>query len=340
MPVEDGRFTTELDFLEILPPARCTWKSWFADPATLMSRCARQHILPAPLAGYALSGSLTGITSGVINQLPGPLVGITESNPIATLHVERENLFIDSSALAGDDAIIEAADAVLGLYSNAVGGFGSGVSLAEVTGGGTVTNKWLIIRETSTGGNGLRFVFGPGSNPGGAPPAFYLDDSNRVGVNTDCATCPAACGRRCAHRRESNFELTDARLHIPASAFTPADSTNVTVTELDGQGQFMLGLSVPPNSNGAAVASVPLPDGAVITDIVLTVSNAASQNTTLTLYREDYAFPNRRIDPDRDAAQRRWLQPAFLRSTTKSPRPRCRHSECGVHRETLLARRD
>ncbi len=88
-----------------------------------------------------------------------------------------------------------------------------------------------------------------------------------------------------------NLSPRTRRLHIPASAFTPADSTNVTVTELDGQGQFMLGLSAPPNSNGAAVASVPLPDGAVITDIVLTVSNAASQNTTFTLYREDYAFP-------------------------------------------------
>ncbi len=197
VPVEDGRFTTELDFLEITatrpavpgnhgPPTRRPLLLRLR-PASTSYRSPRR-LCPLRLAHrYHL---------GRDQSTPGPLVGITASNPIATLHVERENLLIDASALAGDDVIIEAADAVLGLYSNAGGGFGSGVSLAEVTAGGHVTNKWLMIRETSPGGNGLRFVFGPGSNPGGAPPTSLpgrLQSRRRQHYR---ATCPAACGRR------------------------------------------------------------------------------------------------------------------------------------------------
>ncbi len=291
VPVDNGLFTTELDFLELLPAGPLYLEIGvrrLSDPFTTLS--PRQQILPTPLAGYALSGSLTGITSGAINQLPGPLVGIAEANPIATLHVQQQDLSIDVPAIAGDDLIIEAADAVLGLYSNSGGGFGSGMSLAEVGSGGVVTNKWLLIRETTTGGNGLRFVFGPGNNPGGAAPALYLDDTNRVGVNTTAPLAPLHVAGDALIDGIVNLSPRTRRLHIPASAFRSADSANVTVIRLTNAND-MLGLSAPSGSTGAAIASVPLPDGAVITDIMLTTYHAGPQNTTLSLYREDYSFP-------------------------------------------------
>jgi hypothetical protein len=292
VPVDNGQFTTELDFLELLPAGPLYLEISVRRPGNPFTTLSpRQQILPTPLAGYALSGSLTGITSGAINQLPGPLVGIAEPNPIATLHVQQQDLLIGVPATAGDDLIIEAADAVLGLYSNSAGAFGSGVSMAEVGSGGVVTNKWLLIRETTAGGNGLRFVFGPGNNPGGAAPALYLDDTNRVGVNTTAPLAPLHVAGDALIEGAVDLSPRTRRLHIPASAFTSADSANVTVTPTTNANN-MLGLSAPSGSTGAAVASVPLPDGAVITDIVLTTYHAGPQNTTLSLYREYYAFPS------------------------------------------------
>lgn len=82
------------------------------------------------------------------------------------LHLQGEDsLGVNAAALGNSDAVevvVEAADAQAYLMSDNVGTFGSALALGEMD-NGSLVNTWAIARETSGGGNGLRFAFG--SNP-------------------------------------------------------------------------------------------------------------------------------------------------------------------------------
>ncbi len=79
------------------------------------------------------------------------------------VHVQGEDsLGVNAAALGNSDPIelvLEAADAQAYLMSDNVGGFGSVLALGEMSNNALV-NTWGIARETSSGGNGLRFTFG------------------------------------------------------------------------------------------------------------------------------------------------------------------------------------
>lgn len=79
------------------------------------------------------------------------------------VHVQGEDaLGVNAAALGNSDPIelvLEAVDAQAYLMSDNVGTFGSVLALGEMNNNALV-NTWGIARETSAGGNGLRFTFG------------------------------------------------------------------------------------------------------------------------------------------------------------------------------------
>ena len=79
------------------------------------------------------------------------------------LHLQGEDSLNISLADLGNsdpvELVVEAADAQAYLMSDGVGTFGSALALGEMS-NGSLTNTWAIARETSGGGNGLRFAFG------------------------------------------------------------------------------------------------------------------------------------------------------------------------------------
>lgn len=106
-----------------------------------------------------LFGDYDGAANGAIS--------VGEPTPLAPLHLETAAQALTSASLNGEDAVIEDADAVLGLYSGNGGGFGSTIAFGEIV-GGALENKWAITRTTSTAANAneLRFTFGTGANYG------------------------------------------------------------------------------------------------------------------------------------------------------------------------------
>jgi hypothetical protein len=78
------------------------------------------------------------------------------------LMLQADDLDVDAADLGNSDPIdlvVESADAQLFLMSNATGSFGSVLAFGEMANDALV-NSWSIARETSGGGNDLRFSFG------------------------------------------------------------------------------------------------------------------------------------------------------------------------------------
>lgn len=102
------------------------------------------------------SGAFTPIMS-----IDGPdrRVGIGDTPPLATLHIEQAGLGLAEASLWNEDLVVEDSDAVIGLYSSQGGGFGSTISLGEVELGGALANKWSIVKRVGDTGE-LQFTQG------------------------------------------------------------------------------------------------------------------------------------------------------------------------------------
>jgi|GEM_PF-3335919 len=86
-------------------------------------------------------------------------------NPLPRAWFSVRRIGMTEAALEGDDVILEDTDAVLGLYSNEGGSFGSTVVLGQVDDTGLLLDKWSMSRRT-TGSNELQFAFGTNANYG------------------------------------------------------------------------------------------------------------------------------------------------------------------------------
>lgn len=133
---------------------------------------------------YGTCGAGTGVAGYFDNPggralVADGLAGIGVTAPIAQLHVRETPLNgLDGNDIANDDLVVEDNDAILGLFSNSGGSFGSGIALREMS-GGAVASSWGLIRETNSGGNGLRFTYG--ANPSAASnPTIMSIDNDRV----------------------------------------------------------------------------------------------------------------------------------------------------------------
>ncbi len=165
-------------------------------PYTLLD--PRQPISPAPYAAFALDG-LAGPPGPVGPQgdpgptgpqgpqgpqgdpgLPGTTpwevngsnvfysaggIGRGTDSPLAELHLSSTDLGLQSApqSLLGENMLVEASDAVLGLYSSPGGGNGSAVVLGEMN-AGTLEGKWTMLKRTSQAGNRLFFTYGADPN--------------------------------------------------------------------------------------------------------------------------------------------------------------------------------
>jgi len=117
-------------------------------------------------------------------------VGIGTVQARAMLHVQQTDLSIDSGEPTETEILVEATNAVLGLYSDDGATWGSAISLVEMTDAGAVMDNWGIARET-TGGSGsskLRFTYGPSADYGVNPTRVTFDPGGNVGIGTNAAS--------------------------------------------------------------------------------------------------------------------------------------------------------
>lgn len=110
-------------------------------------------------------------------------VGIGTDVPQAGFHFQDADISLPASALHFERQILEASDAVLGMYSTEAGNAGSTISLGEITGGALV-DKWAIARESSGSNSGLRFTYGTDPDYFVNPTRFYISPAGHVGVGT------------------------------------------------------------------------------------------------------------------------------------------------------------
>ncbi|MDH4147964.1 MAG: collagen-like protein, partial [Acidimicrobiia bacterium] len=107
-------------------------------------------------------------------------VGVGTNAPERRLHVRTSPLGLTAAHLTGDDVIVEDADAVLGLYSNTGGSYGSGVSLAELN-AGALASRWDMIRRTNAGGNAIEFNWFDGTT---TTTRAQLSSTGNLGLGT------------------------------------------------------------------------------------------------------------------------------------------------------------
>ena len=112
-------------------------------------------------------------------------VGLGTDTPLAPLHVTDQSVSVTSAGANYLETILaEDANAVLGLYSDSGGNYGSGIVLGEIV-GGALANKWALVRRTTTNAD-LEFTFGDFSAYNVNPTLFTFGDEGdlRVGSNS------------------------------------------------------------------------------------------------------------------------------------------------------------
>jgi len=90
--------------------------------------------------------------------------------------VRESGLRLQDTAKLNEAVTVEFEDAVLGLYSQTIGAWGSAVVLGERFGAGTLTNKWSLVRRTGSTG-ALHFTFGT--------TADYSSNNTVMRIDTD-----------------------------------------------------------------------------------------------------------------------------------------------------------
>ncbi len=101
-----------------------------------------------------------------------------------TVHVRTADLGLTSASRLNEDVIVEAFDAMIGLYSDGAGSFGSGLQFGEMDGFGALVDKWGIVRRTfsAPGDDKSALVLTYGTDPsyGVNPIQFQLTNDGRA----------------------------------------------------------------------------------------------------------------------------------------------------------------
>ncbi|MFV1980965.1 MAG: hypothetical protein ACC655_07420 [Rhodothermia bacterium] len=193
--------------------------------------------------------------------------------------IETTDLTPGGSALADDDLIIEARDAIVGLYSNSGPVFGSGIVLGEIAGFGTLTDKWAMVRQTTNSGALLDFTFGDDPDYTVNPRKVRFDTTGRIYSNA-LATNEVSSGVYKYSSPKNGYAT------LSSHAFHPKiiDSNTDWVNADSAYFQFAGG--------SGAVASIQLPHGAVVTSFGCEISDVNSTfDLSCRLLRQGYLFP-------------------------------------------------
>lgn len=120
-------------------------------------------------------------------------MSVGEASPLAPMHVTRSGLSMLSSALNGEELVVEDGDAVLGLYSSTGGSYGATLALGEIS-GGALTNKWAMTRQTTAAGGELLLTYGTNANYGSNAVLFELATNGRLRLPSGGDVSPTGGG--------------------------------------------------------------------------------------------------------------------------------------------------
>ncbi|MFV1980939.1 MAG: hypothetical protein ACC655_07285 [Rhodothermia bacterium] len=184
--------------------------------------------------------------------------------------IETTDLTPTGAALHDDDLIIEARDAIVGLYSNSGGVFGSGIVFGEIAGFGTLTDKWAMVRETSGAASRLLFTFGGSADYKANPMKVWFDTLGQVYGSAYVYSAP-----------KIGYASLDAHAFHPLQVDASTLWVNSDVTD---SGYFV-------DHNlfaGRAGASIQLPNGAIVTRLTCEITdNDATFNLDCALVRNE-----------------------------------------------------
>lgn len=126
-----------------------------------------------------------GIGADLVVDTEGHM-GVGSFRSLTDLHVTGDagSIVLDASDLSDEDVIVEGRDAVLGIYSDRFGTFGSGITLGEVN-SGQFEDKWTIWRERSDAGKALRFTYGSGVDPFFNNTRVKFESNGDVGIGEE-----------------------------------------------------------------------------------------------------------------------------------------------------------
>ncbi len=182
--------------------------------------------------------------------------------PLTALHLETEDIGLTSGALEQDRVVVEAADAVLGLYSNNTGVTGSGLAFGEID-GGKFSDKWGIIRETSGSGSALVLTYGSKASISANSAALWINSNREVGVGTTApdATLNIQGGRWNLDSGEGDFKVGNDTYRFKIGVATGGGGAGITrMRSQGGANALVLGADssdvLTVRSNGVAVNSL------------------------------------------------------------------------------------
>ena len=126
-------------------------------------------------AVFGFAQALTGTTYAFRTRVDSPDGYSAFLTGGRGVHVETSNINLQDSALLNEDITVESEDAVVGLYSENAGSWGSALVLGEIRSDG-LNNKWSIARGTGTSGS-LHFTSGLNAN--------YSSNNTVMRIDTD-----------------------------------------------------------------------------------------------------------------------------------------------------------
>lgn len=145
----------------------------------------------------------TEVAASYVPKTGGTVTGdlaIGTSSPQAPLHVSSANINIRDNYLNGEDVLIEGHGATVGIYSSTDGSDGSALVFGETPAGSAeFHDKWAIVRETSGGGQDLRFTFGADAD--------YFKNETRFEIGDDGILTGAGIARAFAVVSDSGVVL-------------------------------------------------------------------------------------------------------------------------------------
>jgi hypothetical protein len=127
-----------------------------------------------------------GRLAAMVMKKDGSL-GIRTDDPLAMVHIQADELFLNYEDTHNEWLLIEGTDATMGIYCELDGPDGAAITLGQIS-EGTLWDKWSLVRETPAadyGGSGLRITYGGLSNPWENNTMFRINPGGNVAIGRE-----------------------------------------------------------------------------------------------------------------------------------------------------------